>query len=147
MVHGALADATVKGSFIGIPIRRGDDTRWPDVATMHARLRAGERYLSASEASTSGPDALAQLREERAVEWLQHVADACREDGIGAFFSRGAVTFEASGHDALVVSTDERGPLLDVLTQQSVMERLQAMGLRTRRTPRGHLVPAQWPRA
>jgi hypothetical protein len=71
VVHGALVGGKVRGAFVGIPRRVGDGTVFVDPQTLHARLRAGERALSAiggtgvSELHAQARDAAHRRADER----------------------------------------------------------------------------------
>jgi hypothetical protein len=143
VVHGALVGGKVRGAFIGIPRRVGDDTVFIDPQTLHARLRAGVRAL----ADTGGTEAsalraqLVEVRDTSVPVWLRAVIDAARHDGIEVEHGRGSVAFSAPGRSTVVVSSDPQGPLVEELRRQSLVEQLASLGLRTRLGPHGHLIP------
>jgi hypothetical protein len=47
-VHGVLVGGDVRGEFVGIPIRSGEETAWRDLQTLHAQIRLGEAALHGS---------------------------------------------------------------------------------------------------
>jgi hypothetical protein len=143
IVHGALVGGKVRGAFVGIPRRVGDSTIFVEPQTLHARLRAGERALSDT-GGTGVSELRAQVIEVRDTSvpaWLRTVIAAARHDGISVEHGRGSVAFSAPGRSTVVVSSDPQGPLVEELRRQTLVEQLVSLGLRTRRGPRGHLIP------
>jgi len=143
VVHGALVGGKVRGAFIGIPRRVGDNTVFVDPQTLHARLRAGERAL----ADTGGSEVSAlrtqvvEVRDTSVPAWLRTVIVAARHDGVEVEHGRGSVSFSVPGRSTVLVSSDPGGPLVEELRRQKLVEELALLGLRTRRGPRGHLIP------
>jgi hypothetical protein len=49
LVRGAIVAGRYNAAFVSVPIRRGEGTAYVDIATIHARLRAGAQALSGSD--------------------------------------------------------------------------------------------------
>ena len=60
LVKGLLVDGKVKSTYMALPVRDGEDTKWSDMSTIHALLQAG-RLANALLA-----DSVDELRRRRA---------------------------------------------------------------------------------
>jgi hypothetical protein len=124
---------------VTVPWRDGDQTRYEDIAAIHAALRA-DRQRERDDA-----ELLEHVRLDMLPPPFVDVLDAARAAGLSADVHHGGYRIHLPDGPPVDVDVRDLQPNIEELALHSVLERLAPYGLRSRITSRGFRVPADDP--
>ncbi|MDQ3722257.1 MAG: ATP-binding protein [Actinomycetota bacterium] len=154
LVVGRVDDGHYEGLAFTWVTREGEHASAPRAESVHALLRAGQRWLDGEAESTPSATTAAaaddleelradvrDLRDAAYPPWLADVVRAARDDGFDVVGGVDSVKFAKVGHENVTASTVSPGGPVDAAARQRLLERLRDAGLPVHTTARGFLAP------
>jgi hypothetical protein len=139
LVQGAVVAKRFKAAFVSVPMRQGEHTGYLDIATMHARLRAGQQALGRSD-NDSVAGRIASL--EADCGGYRDIAVAATRQGFRVNATQRDISFTSPSGEVVTAPLGS-ADIAQPLHRQELLKQLSRMGLRTRTTPRGFLIPEE----
>lgn len=138
LIRGELIGDAVKSHAVTIPWRDDDDTRFDDIGTVHAALKA---YADKEDGRAQ---VVETVRMERLSALHQAIVHAAREVGLRVDLAAQGYTISPLEGQPIVVEANPRFVALEGMEIDRVLRALEAHGVEVVTTPRGSLVPAGW---
>jgi hypothetical protein len=137
LVRGAVVAGRYKAAFISVPVRRGEGTSYVDIAMMHARLRAGAQALGGS-GTQAIQDRVTLLEADRGD--FGDIVLAAKRQGFTVNPTQRDISFTSPSGE-VVTAPLHGAEVAQPLHRQELLKQLARLGLRTRTTTRGFVIP------
>lgn len=137
LVKGAIVAGRYNAAFVSVPIRRGEGTAYIDIATIHARLRAGAQALGGNDDQVM-QDRLALLEADRGD--LRDIVMAAKRQGFIVNPTRRDISFTSPSGEVVTASL-HASKVVQSLHRQELLKQLARLGLRTQTTNKGFVIP------